>query len=123
MISIDFKNSDLIVSFEEIGLEIIIDECLYSGSKKLRETLNEIKYGDTSIKNQVKIKTVLWLLREILREKLNNSPYRDEEYQQLEVQYKEINTANEFLFFLLQTGQNGYNTINEIVNNPILELN
>ena len=102
MLNAYFDGEELIISFADIEFEIIVDEFIYTGSKKIKQLLREIDYSDDSLQNKLKIKSLIWQLREILREKLNADPSRDPEYRELETRYREINNANEFFFLGIQ---------------------
>jgi len=123
MLNAYFDGEELIVSFADIEFEIIVDECIYPGSKKIKQLLRDIDYSDDSLQNKLKIKSIIWQLREILREKLNTDQSRDPEYRELEKRYREINNANEFFFLGIQAKESGIESTSEVIDNPIVQMN
>lgn len=123
MLNAYFDGSDLIISFAGVEFEIIVEEYIYPGSKQIKQLLRDIDYSDDSLRTKLKIKSLIWQLREILREKLNTDSSRDPEYQELEKQYREINNANEFFFLGIQAKAKDVESLSGIVDNPISQMN
>ncbi|MEI8253596.1 MAG: hypothetical protein WCG25_07835 [bacterium] len=123
MLNAYFDGSDLIISFYGVDFEIVVEEYIYPGSKQIKQLLRDIDYSDDSLRTKLKIKSLIWQLREILREKLNSDSSRDPEYQELEKQYREINNANEFFFLGIQAKENGIASLHGSVDSPISQMN
>jgi hypothetical protein len=123
MINAYFDGSDLIISFAGVDFEIVVEEYIYPGSKQIKQLLRDIDYSDDSLRTKLKIKSLIWQLREILREKLNADSSRDPEYKELEKQYREVNNANEFFFLGIQAKESGIQSLSGSVDSPISQMN
>ncbi|HBB04889.1 TPA: hypothetical protein DCZ39_08675 [Patescibacteria group bacterium] len=126
MTTINFiNNENLIVSFRDEEVSIVIDDAIYPHSKKIKELLNAMDYSDQSkqLANTIRAKELVWQLHETLRQHINQLGTRDPDYVILEQEYKDTEKANLFLFQGIQYLQGKTHEFTAEFANPITRMN
>jgi len=117
------ETNELFVSFEGTDTTIFVDKAIYPNGDQIIAIIRDINYRDSSLRNLVLIKGLVWQLRELLRTHLNRFGSRDPDYQELEDHFKQISMANYFLFLGIQVESGNVKALQEYFENPFLGMN